>query len=588
MQSQLLQTHSTQGIVLELACSHEAVQEAAERIRIWMESLHIDHEEIGQWEEALASALNQAVENAYQVGRDSSFQVEMNVDAEDVKARISDQSPIGIIPNARDAENRWGAFPVDALPGGMTHRRGDFANDLFLKQKRTTGAKPGTPSILDLQQQVVEKEIALSEMVEELASTYESLVALFHYSAVLGKTPDFKEFARGLVDDLQRLTETDAVVLRLQVEQRLETFLISPVEFKLELLTLAGCDPAQSMELEAFTSREDVWVDGDEPMKPHEPLRSLGAFRAGLVHAITFGEQVLGTLTVLRRLPQPLQSAQVNTLHTLSDFLAVQVVNSRLSQERIRLQVTQRELEIAAGIQRSLLPERLPEMAPYKLAASSISASEVGGDYYDVLPVGDEGLLLIIADVMGKGVPAALFAAVLRTAVRSLPGHYREPGRLLSEINNLLFEDLYRADMFATLKAVFVDVKHDQLISASAGHCPLLVWQPGWDVGRIADETGFPLGIEAHETYPQTIAAFPVGSFALLFTDGITEICDDQGRMYGLEGLEKILPKLCADNPDPSHVSARLVAKLDAFRGKKLPTDDLTYLLLQHAHEPND
>src|ERR1035441_7130378 len=129
--------------------------------------------------------------------------------------------------------------------------------------------------------------------------------------------------------------------------------------------------------------------------------------------------------TEMPALAHPAAAAQVNLLHTFVDFLAIQMLNARLLDERTATRVTRRELEIAAEIQRSLLPAQLPSCLPFALAAACQSALQVGGDFYDVIPAGESAVLLVIADVMGKGVPAALFAAVLRTTIRSMPQLFR-------------------------------------------------------------------------------------------------------------------------------------------------------------------
>ena len=226
-----------------------------------------------------------------------------------------------------------------------------------------------------------------------------------------------------------------------------------------------------------------------------------------------WADQLVGTATLGRLAAnKPFTAAQVNLLHTFVDFLAIQIVNARLLDERTAARVTRRELEIAAEIQRSLLPAQLPACPPFALAAACQNALQVGGDFYDAIPAGNGAVLLVIADVMGKGVPAALFAAVLRSTIRSMPQLFSQPGELLGAANKILFPDLSRVDMFITAMLVYLDPRRGKMISASAGHCPLLLWRPGEDRGgRARRRPRFPLGIEPRAVYPQIVDAVAAG-----------------------------------------------------------------------------
>ncbi len=142
-------------------------------------------------------------------------------------------------------------------------------------------------------------------------------------------------------------------------------------------------------------------------------------------------------------------------------------------------------------------------------------------------------MLLVIADVMGKGVPAALFAAVLRTTIRSMPQLFDQPGELLATANRTLYPDLSRVDMFVTAQIAYLDPRRQKIISASAGHCPLLVCQPGAAVAGAVGHSGFPLGIEPLTRYAQIETPLPPDSAALLYTDGLSETRNAAGEMLG-------------------------------------------------------
>jgi serine phosphatase RsbU (regulator of sigma subunit) len=206
---------------------------------------------------------------------------------------------------------------------------------------------------------------------------------------------------------------------------------------------------------------------------------------------------------------------------------------------------------------------------------------QIGGDFYDAIPAGRGTALLVIADVMGKGVAASLFAAVLRTTIRSLRHLFAQPGELLGAVNTTLFADLSRVNMFITATMVYLDPLRGGLISASAGHCPLLWVGPGTEE-FAPTQAGYPLGIEAHTVYRQTVNTLPPGAAALLYTDGLTEARNPHGQFLGETELRRWFAEAVAQTPDAEDARNFLLCRLSEFRGPAPLTDDQTLILIRH------
>jgi serine phosphatase RsbU (regulator of sigma subunit) len=393
------------------------------------------------------------------------------------------------------------------------------------------------------------------------------------------------EFSNRLLRDLLQIAEADSVVLRLVAPdgKRLETALVLPEQNASRPVPVALADDSPpSVELRAARLRTDIWFSPEEPLDARDPLRAAMPVGNGICHAFYVADQLVGTAALGRLAAhKPFTAAQVNLLHTFVDFLAIQVVNARLLAERTAAHVTRRELQIAADIQRSLLPAQLPACPPFGLAASCQSALQIGGDFYDAIPAGGGSALLVIADVMGKGVAASLFAAVLRTTVRSLRHLFGQPGELLGAVNKTLFADLSRVNMFITATMVYLDPLRGGMISASAGHCPLLWVSPGTENFAPA-QAGFPLGIEAHTAYRQTVNALPTGAAALLYTDGLTEARNRQGEFLGEIELRRLFAEAVAQTRDAEDARDFLLRRLAEFRGAAPLTDDQTLVLIRH------
>jgi len=220
-----------------------------------------------------------------------------------------------------------------------------------------------------------------------------------------------------------------------------------------------------------------------------------------------------------------------------------------------------------------------PSFARFGFAGACLSALEVGGDFFELVPLSETVQLMVIADVMGKGLPASLFADSLRTLVRALAKPGVQPSELLSEINQLMFEDLSSADMFITLQIVRADLHQGLLHVSNAGHCPLLLCDGSGCSKAIAPD-GLPLGIQLDATFRQECAVLPSFGAALLYTDGLTEARNRQGHLFGEPRLTNWLSQAIAENQTALHLKASLLEALHTFQAGAQATDDQTFLIL--------
>lgn len=231
--------------------------------------------------------------------------------------------------------------------------------------------------------------------------------------------------------------------------------------------------------------------------------------------------------------------------------------------------------EIASALQQSLLVNKLPELPGFELAGFSRSAHDVGGDFYDAWKISDDSALLVIADVMGKGVLAAMFAAILRAVLRSLPGLTRQPAALLARVNHLLYGQLSGAERFITAQLALVEAGSRRMVVASAGHCPLLI-ADGERIRSISPE-GMPLGILPDSVFASEMVELPSHCRVLLYTDGLTEALSANGQRYGQERLSAWLAGV---NGSAKELKGELAQKLADFQRKISLNDDQTFLMI--------
>jgi serine phosphatase RsbU (regulator of sigma subunit)/anti-sigma regulatory factor (Ser/Thr protein kinase) len=574
---------------LEAACEFIGVRAAVAQVCGWLAEKNFPEAELGAWELALIEAANNAVKYAGDAAKELPVVIEVSAGGRDVEVRVTDHTagfdwPREIKLPESDAERGRGIYLMKSLTDEIVYLRSSGQNTLVLRRARPAAAKEIFPDTAQLRQKLSDAEAALTDMTTELATSYESLVALFRYSSELGTQTDPQEFSRRILRDLVQLAEADGAVLRIVSAdgKNLETQFVLPEKGATILPSISLADGfIKSVEVRAARLRQNIWFSPEEPLDKNDPLRAAMPVGNGVCHAFFAADQLVGTATLGRlAADKPFTAAQVNLLHTFVDFLAIQIVNAKLLDERTASRVTRRELEIAAEIQRSLLPAQLPACAPFEIAAACQSALQVGGDFYDAIPAGEGRVLLVIADVMGKGLPAALFAAVLRSTLRSMPQLFSQPGDLLAAANKILADDLARVNMFITAKVIFLDAREGKIISASAGHCPLLVAGAAAPGGPAC--SGLPLGIEPKVFYPQRSHTLAPGGVALLFTDGLSETVNAAGEMLGEGRLQDFLTYTAAQTPDAAGAKNFLLQRLAEFRGHAPLTDDQTFVLIRN------
>jgi sigma-B regulation protein RsbU (phosphoserine phosphatase) len=317
---------------------------------------------------------------------------------------------------------------------------------------------------------------------------------------------------------------------------------------------------------------------------PHnDPLALLHADSIGLVQPVSIGESLVGTLAVGGKPgSNRFTAARLSVIQTFGDFLGIQIVNARFQEERVQNLLVAQEIGIATQIQRSLLPTTLPQPPGFALAATCENAKEVGGDFYDVIGLGRERWLIILGDVMGKGLPSAMFAMILRSLTRASADQDPAPGRLLGRINGLLYEELSKVEMFITAQVALLDAAAREVTLANAGHCPALLSGPGGRVDAFSPE-GMPLGVLPDTLFEETRIQIRGGECLMMYTDGVTETVCTGGGMFGQKRLMEWLARSVAAGQHPETMREMLLRALAGFQGDSTLRDDQTFVILSRA-----
>ena len=248
-----------------------------------------------------------------------------------------------------------------------------------------------------------------------------------------------------------------------------------------------------------------------------------------------------------------------------------------LAQSTAEKEALRREMDIAAEIQRSLLPESCPKIDGFDVAARSAPAHEVGGDFYDFIPLPGDRWGLVIADASGQGVPAALLMALSRSLIRA----YSQSGpSILSALelaNRYMVNDM-RSEMFITCFYAVLDPAQRTLRYVNAGHNPPALAQPEGNLVMLG-ASGMPLGILDESGIREETCALGPDDVVMMYTDGITEAMSAYGEQFGVPRLEEILKN--ALRLSAADISARIHTAVERFASGQPQFDDMTTVVLK-------
>jgi serine phosphatase RsbU (regulator of sigma subunit) len=290
---------------------------------------------------------------------------------------------------------------------------------------------------------------------------------------------------------------------------------------------------------------------------------------------------VLGVLQVVGAPEEAAFTAgEVKLATALASHAAVLLENQRLIE-------VERELHLARTIQQSLLPAVPPHVAGLDVAGRCVAATSVGGDFWDHFTMPDGDLALVVADVSGHNLAAALVQTAARSTIRAYGAAGGGPAGALDGVNRALHDDLSRADMFLTAWFGAVDARTGRLRHADAGHAPALVYRAATDTVSDLAAGGLPIGVVPDGGYEQGEARLEPGDVLLVFTDGLTEtVAPADGAEYGIERLADALREAarnageagCADE-----IADRMLEDVARYGGGAPAADDRSLVIVKRC-----
>ena len=288
---------------------------------------------------------------------------------------------------------------------------------------------------------------------------------------------------------------------------------------------------------------------------------------------LKFRGQVLGVLNFAEKREGVFGDADLEMVSRLGRQAAGVMVAAMSHQVLIQQERFERDLQFAHTLQEAFLPGRPPEIEGLMLAARYVPALEVGGDFYDFIHLPDGRVGVVIGDVSGKGIPAALFMARFSSDFRALALAGLSPGEVMSRAARIVSERSRRG-LFVTAVYVVIDPGGGQAVLSNAGHpAPLVRSADQGSLRSIEEGVDVPLGVLAEVEYPEARFSLAAGEALLLLTDGVLEARAPGGGRYGAERLNAAVGR---ETSRPREMIERVLGEVVRFAGMGAQSDDLT------------
>lgn len=506
-----------------------------------------------QWQESFGGHLY-LVSSQGEVLANSAPQVSLH-NFDDIVAQISKDTP-AIVPNT--------PHPVLTAPLRDKDEILGYLMAVDADEKNLSVLSWGASHI----SQSLRQEQALQDMTDELIGAWDQLGLIYRLTQNLTFSTDLMAAMHTILTEISKVVGTSDGFVLLHRAQTLTSMTAtgdtSSYYHSQDLLDLVVTSDRVITCPDAMTCRQ-LWADMPTFVNNMMAVR------------VPVDDGVDAALGLVNKYDPHFTAADTKLLMALAQQVGTTVKNFLIHQNLIIKERLSRELEIAAEIQESLLPANLPQLGGLSMSVALQPASEVGGDFYDFITVDDHNLTLVIGDVSGKGVPAAMLTSMTRTILRVEAMHGHSPEHILAEANNILHEDLSRSDSFVTVFVATIDTHAGTLRYANAGHVPPIVWRAVTRTTEQLKATSLPIGIYGYQSCEGQEITLNAGDTIVCYTDGITEAQAPNGELFGQQRLIYAIDARGSDSPE--NLQQFIRAETSSFRRGLSGRDDATLLI---------
>lgn len=550
------------------------VADLRDHFMIFLNDACVSGKERSVWGLVFSEALSNAMRHGCKLDALLSVTVEWWVLKEEVHLAITDPGkgpPIEstenpTLPEDPLQEGGRGLFLIHEFADLHEHWRSPLGYRQVIRRRHAGLSNP------------VPKDSELTAVLEELSTAYECLSAFHRFgTAMIGAGRPSEFMTKGL-EILNVLYSPSPDLVRVCLSDNVLTGIKDELKDHDEIVTFVDAPSKAQAVLQ--NGRSFYWEHASEVAD--DPM--LAEYGCGCCFPIVANGQTLGCLLFgLVAEEGDRLSRQLSNLRTFTDLLGIALANANLQVVRDEEQRATRELEIAAEIQRNLLSvHHTPRSDAWSLVLKHRTARDVGGDHLEAVYDTSGNLILTVIDVMGKGVSAAMLAAIFRTALHLNLDKEVPLSEIVESINRVLCSQLENMSMFITcaMARVSSDLKTIEVVNA--GHCPAMMINKAGIVKEL-EPGGPPLGLFPSTEYEHEAFELKEDDAVLIVTDGLYEWQDD-GKWWGWENLKNAVATHAYD--DPEEFWSRMQIRIRESEGEEKPADDQTMLFWKRNLEP--
>jgi sigma-B regulation protein RsbU (phosphoserine phosphatase) len=417
-------------------------------------------------------------------------------------------------------------------------------------------------------------------------SVTDKLRLLLDITKKISRSLDLQEVINLVMDTLGTLLPYDAAgiyVIQGHKEKEAGEGAASSAVFRAEAVRGYDIDDLVELRLKmgegiiGYVATRGEPVISPDVQKDTRYVNARGETRSEMVAPIISNDEVIGVFDLESDYVNAYTPDDLQVLMLLASQVAIIIEKVMLHEQLVEKKRLEGQLEVARQVQLELLPPADPNIEGFDISAYNFPTEEVSGDYYDWVRIYDDQIGMVIADVSGKGVPAALLMAFLRASLRAAIHIGYAPHISMAKVNYLLWESIER-NQFVTAFYGVLDASNKTLAYTNAGHNPPLVLDPDGN-SRFIERGGLPLGMFRDTRYYAYYMSIEPGQVIVLYTDGVTEAVNGEGEEYGRERLARAVM-------DAQGLSAReMISKIhkdviDWTQGVGA-TDDITFFVIK-------
>jgi len=415
------------------------------------------------------------------------------------------------------------------------------------------------------------QEMQLRQRIQELS-------ALFNISTMLTGTRGLQQILDRITRGVAEAMRVKSCSLRLLDENRDELVIKSVWGLSEEYLKKGPVTVGMSTVERSVLSGETVYIadmSNDDRVVYQEESKREGIV-SSLVVGMLYKDRPIGAIRVYTAEVHEFSEFEVKLLQSIASQAAVAIENARLQEEALEKDRLERQVQIAAEVQRRMMPAKAPKMAGLDIAALYVPCFELGGDFYDFIPLGDHSVGVTVADVVGKGLPASLLMASVRAAMRAQADNVYDLDEIVSRVNKSMSLDM-RSNEFITLWYGVLDYKNKQLTYSSAGHEPAILIRDG--KMRELGVGGMVIGVDPEQTYDKEVVQLQKGDILWIYTDGVPDAMNYAGDKFGKTRMREGLMKYAGESAE--QICRQMLWETRRFVGLNRRTDDTTIVVIK-------